>query len=92
MAGEKRFDRHRKEPPGSSRSGGLYRLLPQLVGSYDPGGVRVSGDGGCRPDLGVRRTLRRLARHAELSPSHKLARERLALCQHEDETSMREEN
>ena len=53
VAGEKRFDRHRKEPPGSSRSRGLYRLLPQLVGSYDPGGVRVSGDGGCRPDLGV---------------------------------------
>ena len=38
----KSFDRHRKEPQGSPRSRGLCRLLPQLVGSFDPGGG-VSG-------------------------------------------------
>jgi hypothetical protein len=37
-------DRHKKEPPGSPRSRGFCRLLPQLVGSCDPGGG-VSGDG-----------------------------------------------
>jgi hypothetical protein len=36
-----RLDRHKNEPPGSPRSRGLCRLLPQLVGSFDPGG-------GCR--------------------------------------------
>ena len=40
----KRLDRHKKKTPGSSRSQGFYRLLPQLVGSCDPGGVGVSGD------------------------------------------------
>jgi hypothetical protein len=30
--------------PGQSTLPGFYRLLPQLVGSCDPGG-RVSGDG-----------------------------------------------
>jgi hypothetical protein len=33
----KRLDRHRKEPPAVHAPGGL-RLLPQLVGSCDPGG------------------------------------------------------
>jgi hypothetical protein len=41
------LDRHKKEPPGSPRSRGLCRLLPQLVGSFDPGGgCRGMG---CRP-------------------------------------------
>ena len=40
----KALDRHKKNP-GSPRCRGLYRLLPQLVGSCDPGG-EVSGDGG----------------------------------------------
>ena len=29
---------------------GFYRLSPQLVGLFDPGAVRVSGDGRCRPN------------------------------------------
>ena len=33
-----------KKNPGQSTLPGLCRLLPQLVGSYDPGGG-VSGDG-----------------------------------------------
>jgi hypothetical protein len=33
-----------KRTPGSPRSRG-YRLLPQSAGSFDPGGVGVSGDG-----------------------------------------------
>jgi hypothetical protein len=38
--GEKRFDRHKKEPEKFTLPG-FYRLLPQLVGSFDLGG-------GCR--------------------------------------------
>jgi hypothetical protein len=34
----------KKRNPGQSTLPGFYRLLPQLVGSCDPGG-RVSGDG-----------------------------------------------
>jgi hypothetical protein len=41
---EKDFDRHRKEPLAIPAPGGFCRLLPQLVGSCDPGGG-VSGDG-----------------------------------------------
>ena len=37
-----------KKNPGQSHSRGFYRLLPQLVGSFDPGGG-VSGMG-CCPD------------------------------------------
>jgi hypothetical protein len=34
-----------KTNPGQFTLPGFYRLLPQLVGSCDPGGVGVSGDG-----------------------------------------------
>ena len=40
----KNFDRHKKEPRAGQLRG-FYRLLPQLVGSFDPGGGWVSGDG-----------------------------------------------
>ena len=43
--GEKRFDRHKKEPRAVNAPGVLYELLPQLVGFCAPGGVGVSGDG-----------------------------------------------
>ena len=39
---------HPERTPGQSTLPGFCRLLPQLVGSFDPGGG-VSGDG-CRPD------------------------------------------
>jgi hypothetical protein len=44
LAGENHLDRHKKKP-GQFTLPGFYRLLPQLVGSCDPGGVGVSGDG-----------------------------------------------
>jgi hypothetical protein len=34
-----------KRNPGQFTLSGFYRLLPQLVGYCDPGGVGVSGDG-----------------------------------------------
>jgi hypothetical protein len=39
------IDRHKKRTPGSPCTQGLCRLLAQIVGSFDPGGVGVSGDG-----------------------------------------------
>jgi hypothetical protein len=35
--------------PGQLKLPGLYRLLPQLEGSFDPGGGGDVGVGGCRP-------------------------------------------
>ena len=49
------LDRHRKEPR-AVHAPGVDRSLPQLVGSYDPGGVGVSEDGGCRPEGPLRFT------------------------------------
>ena len=38
------LDRHKKGTPDTARSRGFYRLLPQLVGSFDPGsGCRGMG-------------------------------------------------
>jgi hypothetical protein len=41
--------RHRKEPPGGTRSGGSLRVVASACRLCAPGGVGVSGDG-CRPD------------------------------------------
>jgi hypothetical protein len=39
--------------PGQSTLPGLLQVVASTVGSCDPGGVGVSGDGGCRPDWAV---------------------------------------
>ena len=43
-----------KRTPETSRPLGLYRLLPQLVGSFDPGGIGDVGGWGCRPVAGIK--------------------------------------
>jgi hypothetical protein len=45
-----KLDRPKKEPRAVHASQGFYRLLPQLVGSFDPGGG-VGGWGAARIGL-----------------------------------------